>query len=99
MKATLLAALAPLALLAACAGAPAQRTTVASSPPAGTQYCWKERLSAERDGYFCNWASSVADACRSTDFRAVPRGAVASGPSDARRRCDNGEWLVQITTK
>jgi hypothetical protein len=101
MKRALRIAALPAFLLAACAtpqmstnGAPAARTDAA----AASQYCWKSKLSESGDSYLCNWDGNRKDACRNTYSTPMAKGAVASGPKDAGR-CENGEWLVQVTTK
>ena len=96
MKKTLLLA-APIALIAACASTPGgSAAPQAAAGPA--LYCWQSKLVNEAEGHSCNWAATATDACRSTDFTLVRKGAIASGPSKGRR-CENGEWLVMVTTR
>jgi hypothetical protein len=98
MNKLLLVAAVPVVLLSACA--PAARTTADASGAAGTTlYCWKDRVATSGDTLVCNWDSNVADACKSTYSSAIRKESVASGPQDAGRRCSNGQWLVQVTTK
>jgi hypothetical protein len=92
-----LLAVAPLCVLAACAGAPAAPTGSASIA-AGTQYCKKDRLATEGDALVCNWSASISDACDTNNIGTVRKSAVASGPSNAGR-CGSGQWLVSITTR
>ena len=96
-KALLLAA--PILLLSACAstngGSAATRTAAAEG---AALYCWQNKVVTEAGGLSCNWAKTASDACRSTDFTKVSQGAIASGPTKARR-CENGEWLVMVTTR
>jgi hypothetical protein len=94
-KALLLAA--PLSVLAACAGSPAMRTAEVAAG-AGPQYCKKDRLASEGDAWVCNWASSKADACETSNIATLRKASVASGPDNAGR-CGNGQWLVSVTTK
>jgi len=90
---------APLVVLAACASTsgvdPATRIAAADGP---ALYCWQSKVVTEGGGLSCNWAKTAGDACRSTSFTLVNQGAIASGPSKARR-CENGEWLVMVTTR
>jgi hypothetical protein len=90
---------APIALLAACASmdgaTPATRTAAADG---AALYCWESKVVTEGGGLSCNWAKTAGDACRSSSFTLVSQGAIASGPSKARR-CENGEWLVMVTTR
>jgi hypothetical protein len=98
---TMLALVSAPFLLAACASPQAAlegASPAASAPGQGTYYCWKDRLSVEGDNLVCNWESSAADACRSNGVVSIPRSSVAKGP-DNTRRCENGEWLVVVTTK
>lgn len=100
MKKTLALA-ASLLLAAACAspGASVDTTPRAvAGGSGGTYYCWKGRLADEGGNLVCNWEASAADACRSTGVVSIARSNVAKGP-DNTRRCENGEWLVVVTTK
>jgi hypothetical protein len=99
MKKLLCIAVVPL-VLSACASTPGDGASVAAARPAagGTQFCWKEKLATEGDTLVCNWQASSADACKSTNSSALSRASVVSGPIDARR-CENGQWLVQVTTR
>lgn len=86
-------------LLAACAstGGPTPSPRAAAGT-GGTYYCWKDRLATEGDNLVCNWEGSVAAACTSTGIVSIARSDVARGPDNARR-CENGQWLVMLTTK
>jgi len=99
MKKLVCIAAVSMTLLSACAtietsvnGASGQ---AASS---GAMYCWKDRLQTSDSELYCNWASSTAEACKETKGSGVAKSAIASGPADAKR-CDNGQWLVQVTKK
>ena len=97
---TTLALVASALLLAACA---APQAALNDSPRAvagggGTYYCWKGRLDDTGANLVCNWESSAADACRSTGVVTIAKSNVSKGP-DNTRRCENGEWLVMVTTK
>ena len=99
MKTTL--ALAAALVLAACAtpnaslnGAP----LAVAGGSGGTYYCWKDRLDTEGGNLVCNWEASAADACRSTGVVSIAKSNVAKGPENTRR-CENGQWLVVVTTK
>lgn len=86
--------------IAGCATADGSRPAArAQATASGSYYCWKERLNTEGDQLLCNWESSAADACRSSAIvTPLAKGSVSTGPKDAGR-CNNGQWLVQVTTK
>jgi hypothetical protein len=99
MKTTLALAASGL-FLAACASPQAalDGSPRTAAPGQGTYYCWKDRLSTEGDNLVCNWEATAADACRSSGVVTIARSRVVKGP-DNTRRCENGEWLVVVTTK
>ena len=98
MKKMLLLAAVPLAIASGCATtAPTGNGGAIAS--AGTYYCWKDRLETAGDRIGCNWEVSPARACRSGELAYLDKRSLTAGPSEARRRCDNGQWLVQATTK
>jgi hypothetical protein len=86
-------------LLAGCAspgnGADAPSARAVAS---GTQFCWKEKLATQGDDLVCNWQASVSEACNSTHTSVLARASIVSGPGPAKR-CENGQWLVQVTTR
>lgn len=99
MKSTLILAGACAVLLSACAAAPGgASTTATASGGTGTMYCWKRSLTTAGDSLVCNWESSAREACRSIAEVRMARASVAGEPRDAGR-CDNGEWLVAVSTK
>ena len=99
MKTTLLAVTAAAVLLSACATTPNGSTQVAAANGgSGTMYCWKRSLTNAGDNLLCNWETSARDACRSTAEVSLGRGKLAGEPHDAGR-CENGEWLVAVSTK
>jgi hypothetical protein len=99
MKKMLILAAAPLILLAACATPDkASNSGPATVAGSGTYYCWKDRLTTEGERLGCNWAPTVADACRFNEFNYVDKKATAGEPEKAGR-CQNGEWLMKVTTK
>ena len=88
-------------LLAACASTPQvalNGSTKASAPGQGTYYCWKNRLDESGASLVCNWESNAAEACRSDGVVSIAKSNVTKGP-DNTRRCENGEWLVVVTTR
>lgn len=97
---TTLALLAASILLAACATPEASvtGTSRAAAPGSGTHYCWKERLDTEGGNLVCNWEASATDACASNAVVSIAKSSVTRGPENARR-CENGQWLVVVTTK
>lgn len=100
MKTTL--ALLAAILLAACATPQASLTgtprAAAAAAGSGTYYCWKERLDTEGANLVCNWEASPTDACTSGGVVSIAKSSVARGP-ETTRRCENGQWLVVVTTK
>jgi hypothetical protein len=91
--------IAPALLLCACASIEAVGNK-APAPVAGeaTYFCWRDRLLTVGDTLVCNWERSSGDACRSNNRGSVEKTSVAAGPKNAGR-CENGQWLVQVTTK
>lgn len=84
--------------LAACAPAEVRNGATAQAAGSGPQYCWKNKLMTHGEKLSCNWAASKADACRFQTVSLIDKGSVVSEPTSAGR-CENGEWLVQVTTK
>jgi hypothetical protein len=70
-----------------------------SGAASNDRYCFKERLYTAGGEMSCNWATSVAEACR--DFNETSRVATAAMIEVPKKstRCANGEWLVQVTLK
>ena len=91
-------AILPMLFLWACASVGADASSGAASPGAGTYYCWKDTLNTRADGLACNWESNRMDACRMRNNSTLSRDTIAAGPVDAGR-CDNGQWLVKVTTR
>jgi len=89
--------LAPVAawLLASCASV---QTAVVDTGGSSTQYCWKDRLMDDGKSLTCNWVANRADACEATHRSALAKSAVSTGP-EAAGRCNNGQWLMRVTTK
>ena len=102
MKVVLFAASA--ILLSACAGVQSSSTgstqvAQAGTGNGGTLYCWKREFERTSGNFVCNWQDSVRDACLSNGAVVTLDGSrVASEPRNAGR-CENGEWLVAISTK
>lgn len=89
-----------IVVLSGCANnsTPAASASVAVNQ-ATTLYCAKDRAYATATDHVCNWASSVAAACRDNEpLQSLPKSSVIGDPTTASR-CSNGEWLVQITRK
>ena len=98
MKNTLVLA---ASLFAAACAAPDVSVNTAPRAIAGgsnTYYCWKERLATEGGNLVCNWEANVADACLSNGITSIAKSSVSRGP-DNTRRCENGQWLVTVTTR
>lgn len=87
-----------LTALAACAPAEVRNGATAQAAGSGPQYCWKNRLTTHGEKLSCNWAASKSDACRFLNLSDIEKASVSSEPTSAGR-CENGEWLVQVTTK
>jgi hypothetical protein len=100
MKKILALAAVPMIIAAGCATPASDRSNGGAATIAGgkTYYCWKERLYSEAAEHKCNWADSIADVCRGAPAVSLPAASVASGPAPAGR-CDNGQWLVKVTTR
>ena len=84
--------------LTACATVDRATTAASAKPAAGTYYCKKDHLQTEGDKLVCSWESSTNDACRAFNNVTIEKGKIATGPTDDRR-CENGQWLVKITTR
>jgi hypothetical protein len=99
MKIAPAAAATCLLALAGCAGTPTllntQPTAVAAS---GTYYCWKNRLADDGSNLVCNWEHSVVDACDSNAVVSLAKSNV-SGTPQSSRHCENGQWLVTVTSR
>lgn len=100
MKTTLFVTAASVLILSACAGMQGSNGAPHASPSAatGTMYCWKRSLEEAGSTLVCNWEATTRDACKSIAQVPLSKATVASGPRDAGR-CDNGEWLVAVSTK
>ena len=96
MKMTMLCLAAiPVLALAACASVETATTAAGDS---STKYCWKDNLQDDGKNLTCNWVASKSDACDATNRSAVSRSTVATGPESVGR-CNNGQWLLRVTTK
>jgi hypothetical protein len=85
--------------LAGCAGVPAALTKQPTAVAAGgTYYCWRSRLDDAGPNLMCNWERSATDACDAYVIVSLPKSSV-SGTPQASRRCENGQWLVTVTTR
>jgi hypothetical protein len=88
-----------LLALAGCSGTKEflkeRPATVATS---GTYYCWQEKLADEGSGLTCNWQQNMRDACDSTSFMSLSKGSLTGTPQKTHR-CENGQWLVAVTTR
>jgi hypothetical protein len=83
----------------AVVGCAAPAANVASAPKTGAQFCAKERLYTANGAMVCNWAPTAADACRdNSPSSSIALAAVTGAPVDSRR-CESGQWLVQVAMK
>lgn len=101
MKTTLFVTAASVLMLSACAGAQTSQgnaSAATASGGSGTMYCWKRSLEESGGNLMCNWESSTRDACKSIAQTSIAKSGVASAPRDAGR-CENGEWLVSVSTR
>jgi uncharacterized protein YceK len=98
MKSTLLVFAAVFTLGACASVTPATTGGSAQVAANKTYYCWKDKLSTEGSTLACNWETNTNDACRSYNSSTLAKTNVAAGPADAKR-CENGQWLVMVTTK
>lgn len=92
-------AILPILFLCGCASLGGGGSARGEQPggPA-TYYCWKDTLGTRADTLVCNWETNRMDACRMRTSSTLARDTIASGPVDAGR-CDNGQWLVKVTTR
>jgi hypothetical protein len=85
--------------LAGCSGMPnAFNPQPAAITAGGTYYCWQERLNDAGPNLVCNWQRSQADACNAQDLSSIAK-ASAAGEARKTHRCENGQWLVAVTTR
>jgi predicted small secreted protein len=101
MKSLIALAAVPMLVLAGCATtqkAGGDAPVAASAGAAGTYYCWKGRYVNDGGRLGCNWAASVADACKYDTYSVLTSRGAATEPQSAGR-CANGEWLVMVTTR
>ena len=91
-------AIPPMLFLWGCASIDTAPSDRGALPGGATYYCWKDTLGTRGDALACNWETSKMDACRMRNNSTLARDAIASGPVDAGR-CDNGQWLVKVTTR
>jgi hypothetical protein len=93
-------ALAGALVLAGCAaaGKPAATPGPSAVAKAGTYYCWRDKLATEGENLVCNWENDRHNACESSYPVPIKRSSLSAGPSDAGR-CNNGQWLVMVTTR
>ena len=94
-------ALAGALVVSACAtsgGKPAATSAASQQVSAGTYYCWRDKLVTDGDTLVCNWEKDRMNACEVAFPVTIKRSAVSVGPSDAGR-CNNGQWLVVVTTR
>jgi hypothetical protein len=95
MKMLALAATAALTL-AACGtmNGGSGQPSAASSVPAGTRYCWQDRLNTAGGKLNCNWAASKREACEGAPFTDVEAARVTAPRKSSL--CSNGQWLVEV---
>lgn len=96
-----LCATAAAILLSACA---ATESNVSGNPAAtsaasSTKYCHKDRYYVAGGDMVCNWTNSAGSACRdNVPSSRIAQTAVTGEPTNTRR-CESGQWLVQVTMK
>jgi hypothetical protein len=102
MKTPLILAAATSVLLTACGTVQTSNSGAApraSASASGAMYCWKRNLADAGGNLICNWEASSRDACKSIgNVSPLSKGAVSGAPRDAGR-CENGEYLVAVTTR
>ena len=98
MKRLLIIAATPI-VLSACTSI---QTSTDGASATGTApasfYCWKARLHTSGNELVCNWANTRSEACRETNLSRLSKDAIAAEPVTAKR-CNNGQWLVQVSRK
>jgi hypothetical protein len=99
MKIAPAVAAACLLSLAGCAGMqPLLSTQPTASAAGGTYYCWRDRLVDQGSNLVCNWENSAVDACESHATVSLAKSNVFGTPQSSRR-CENGQWLVTVTSR
>ena len=58
----------------------------------------KNRLNDDGSNLVCNWESSPRDACESNAVVSLAKSNV-SGTPQSSRHCENGQWLVTVTSR
>ena len=85
--------------LAGCSGMPsALNPQPAAITAGGTYYCWQEQLNDGGANTVCNWQRSQADACSNRDLSSIAKASLVGEPRKTHR-CENGQWLVVVTTR
>ena len=69
-------------------------SVAAASAPAGTKYCWQDRLNTAGGKLNCNWAASKREACEGTSYTDVEAARVTAPRKSSM--CSNGQWLVEV---
>jgi len=99
MKLAPIAAATFLFALAGCSGMPSALNPQPDAITAGgTYYCWQERLNERGANLVCNWQRVQRDACDSHDLSSIAKASAAGEPRKVHR-CENGQWLVAVTTR
>lgn len=96
-----LSAAAVAVLLSACAATESNvgGNAAAASAASSTKYCHKDRYYVSGGEMVCNWTNSAGDACRdNVPSSRIAQSAVTGEPTNTRR-CESGQWLVQVTMK
>jgi hypothetical protein len=97
MKATPIAVAASLLALAGCAVVrPEPVVTVAAG--GAPYYCWQARLDDAGSNLVCNWDRSMTDACTAQVLVSLPKAGLTDAPRRTHR-CENGQWLVAVTSR
>ncbi|MBL0122464.1 MAG: hypothetical protein IPP88_06925 [Betaproteobacteria bacterium] len=88
-----------IGLLASCASVETSTNGQSGqNPVSNAMYCWKSRLNSEGSDLVCNWANSAYEACKETMSSKLDKSSLVSEPVNAKR-CDNGQWLVQVARR
>ena len=90
-----------LLALAGCAGVQTSlstQPTAAVAATSGAYYCWRDKLYDDGSNLVCNWEHSLSDACGARATVSLAKSSV-SGTPQTSHRCENGQWLVTVTSR
>ncbi|MGZ5035781.1 MAG: hypothetical protein ACXWHB_09135 [Usitatibacter sp.] len=89
-----------LLALAGCAGVQTSLTSQSTAAVAesGAYYCWRDKLYDDGSNLVCNWERSLSDVCGAKATVSLAKSSVSGAPRTSHR-CENGQWLVTVTSR